>query len=96
MFEFKVSLLDLVWEKALQVPGMDPSLFRRDEQGSVIRKNDFNNQTSIYGWCFNHLTPIWEGGGEEPGNLQPLSCINKIYSLAGAIYPWREDSELWD
>lgn len=96
MFELKLSTLDLVWEKAMLVPGLDPKHFRRDEQGSVIRKTDFNNQTSVYGWCFQHLKPLWEGGNEDPGNLKPMNCINKIYSLAGTISPWKEDSELWD
>jgi hypothetical protein len=96
MFELKLNLMDQVWEKAHLVPGLDPKLFRRDEQGTVIRKGDFNDESSIYGWCFHHLTPIWEGGVEEAGNLQPLNCTNRMFSLAGTILPWREDSELWD
>jgi len=96
MLDLTFRILDDVWEKAGLIPGMDPSLFRRDEQGSVIRKSEFNNESSIYGWCFNHLTPLWEGGNSELVNVTPLSCTNKLLSLEGIISQWHHASEMWD
>lgn len=96
MLDFTFKFLDQVWEKAGQIPGMDPTLFRCDEQGSVIRKSEFNNESSIYGWCFNHLKPLWEGGNNDLGNVTPLNCTNKLFSLAGTISQWNRDSEIWD
>ncbi len=96
MINFKLPLLDLVWEKACSIPGMDPGLVRLDEQGTVIRKSEYNNESSIYGWCFHHLKPLWEGGDSEVGNVTPLNCTNKIITLAGFLDRWQRDSEMWD
>ena len=89
-------LLEEVWEKAVSIPGLDPAHFRRDEQGSLIRKADFNNEGSIYGWCFDHVRPLWEGGESKAGNVIPLNCTNKMISLAGHINDWRRESDFWD
>ncbi len=96
MMDIQVNLRDQVWQKARSVPGMDPELFRADEEGSVIRKTDFNNEASIYGWCFFHLTPVWEGGNDDLWNLKPLSCINKILFIAGSFNRRAEEVEYWD
>jgi hypothetical protein len=94
MIDFKLGLLEQVWEKACSIPGLDPCLFRRDEQGALIRKSDYNNESSIYGWCFYHLKPLWEGGSSDVGNVTPLNCTNKIMTLAGSLNVWQQES--WD
>ncbi len=96
MSGISTKLLDQVWQKAGLIPGMDPEKVRRDEQGSIIRKSEFNNESSIYGWCLHHLRPFWEGGNNDLGNVTPLSCTNKIFSLALSFDSWRNDSEMWD
>ena len=96
MLNINFGLLEQVWEKAGSIPGMDPALFRQDEQGGVIRKSEFNNESSIYGWCFHHLKPVWEGGGSELCNVTPLNCTNKIMTLAGCLDRWQQESEIWD
>jgi len=96
MIDFKLGLLEQVWEKACSIPGMDPTLFRRDYHGAVIRKTEFNNEASIYGWCFHHLTPVWEGGSSDLGNVAPLNCTNKLQTLAGCINGWLQGAETWD
>lgn len=85
MFENKTFLLEHVWQKAGLIPGMDPENFRSDDQGALICKAEFNNESSIYGWCLNHLKPFWEGGSNEISNITPLSCTNKIIFLAGRL-----------
>jgi hypothetical protein len=96
MINFKLGLLEQVWEKAALIPGMDPSLVRRDEQGALIRKSEFNNESSIYGWCFHHLKPVWEGGSNDLGNVTPLNCTNKIITLVGCLNQWHKESDVWD
>lgn len=75
--------IEAVWEKGTPVPGFDPTQYRMDEGGRIIRRKDFNNQRSVYGWCVNYVRPLWEGGDESLGNLAPISCLNKMFLLAG-------------
>lgn len=96
MIERRYHLLEQVWQKAGQIPGMDPENYRRDEQGSIIRKEEFNNESSIYGWCLNYLKPFWEGGNTELSNVTPLSCRNKLISLAIRLDYNENRMEYWD
>jgi hypothetical protein len=92
----KINLLEQVWQKALNAPGLDPELFRLDEEGSMIKKSDFNNQASIYGWCFFHLQPVWEGGKDDLWNIKPLSVINKILLMAINFNRLNTERKYWD
>ena len=92
----KQHLFEQVWEKAKAVPGMDPYLFRKDEWGTIIRKLDFNNESSLYGWCIHYVIPPWEGGANEPVNLLPVNLHNEMNSLNDRILAWKDDSSLWD
>ena len=96
MIDIHGNLLEEVWQKAQSVPGVDPELYRVDEEGSMIRKTDFNNEGSIYGWCFFHLKPVWDGGNDDVWNLKPLSVINKILFMAGNFNHMREEVAYWD
>ena len=91
-----MNLLDLVWEKARSIPGMDPGLFRTDEEGRMIRKTDFNNESSIYGWCYYHLQPVWEGGNDDVWNIKPLNYVNKLLTMAVSFNGLNEEVILWD
>lgn len=96
MIDLKMNLSEAVWQKASRAPDLDPEFFRLDEEGSVIRKTDFNNETSIYGWCFYHLQPVWEGGSDDLGNIKPLSVVNKMLFMAGNFSRFTSDLEYWD
>ncbi|HUM47636.1 MAG TPA: hypothetical protein PLD84_11955 [Chitinophagales bacterium] len=96
MIDMKIKLSEEVWQKANRAPDLDPEYFRLDEEGSVIKKTDFNNESSIYGWCFFHLQPVWDGGNDELCNLKPLNMINKILFMAGSFNRMPVESEYWD
>ncbi|MEP7128945.1 MAG: hypothetical protein ABI729_08760 [Chitinophagales bacterium] len=96
MMDMKIKLSEQVWQKASSAPDLDPEYFRLDEEGSVIKKTDFNNESSIYGWCFFHLQPVWDGGNDELGNLKPLNVINKILFMAGNFNRVATELEFWD
>ncbi|MCS6991915.1 MAG: hypothetical protein RMK52_00085 [Chitinophagales bacterium] len=76
-------VIDAVWEKGRRVPGYDPTQYRMDGGGRIIRRDEFNNQRSVYGWCLHYVRPLWEGGDQSLSNLTPMSCLNKMLSLAG-------------
>ncbi|MBK6483482.1 MAG: hypothetical protein KBF32_01835 [Chitinophagales bacterium] len=96
MVDLKMKLSEEVWQKATLAPDLDPEYFRLDEEGSLIKKTDFNNESSIYGWCFFHLRPIWDGGNDDIRNLKPLNVINKILFMAGSFKPQFAESDYWD
>ena len=53
--EVNGQLIRQVWEKASPITGQDSEIFRLDMQGSWIRKKDFNNIDSLYGWTIYPL-----------------------------------------
>jgi len=64
-----------VWAKGQICPGYDPSVWRRDSIGSVIRFSDYGNRDSEYGWEKDHIDP---NGPDELWNLQPLHWLNNV------------------
>jgi len=59
------------WQKALIVPGYDPSVFRKDRFGWWIAWGEYG-KLSEYGWEIDHTLPVALGGSEAPANLQAL------------------------
>lgn len=68
----------LAWEKATEIPGYDPAIWRRDSFGSVIRYSDYGDRQSEYGWEKDHIIPKGLGGLGMPSNLQALHWRNNV------------------
>ena len=67
--------LDAVWRKGRMQSGYDPAQVRKDNCNKLIRRTDYGKQ-STYGWEVDHIRPVASGGGDQPGNLQPLHWQN--------------------
>jgi len=73
-----------VWAKGRIIPGYDPTEWRHDDYGHVIRYWDYGNRDSQYGWEIDHIHPFSLGGSEDISNLRPLHCKRNA-SLGGAL-----------
>ncbi|MBL9116577.1 MAG: hypothetical protein JNJ83_16340 [Verrucomicrobiaceae bacterium] len=43
-------VIDRVWGQALAVSGNDPAIWRKDERGAWIHRQEYRNRHSQFGW----------------------------------------------
>ena len=84
--ELNGQMIRQVWEKASPILGQDSDVFRTDMQGSWIRKKDFNNGDSIYGWTIYSLNSI-AIENQKPEDLIPVHTHENQVPLAGVQSP---------
>lgn len=75
-----------VWVKAQPIIGQDPSLWRSDACGGIMRFTDHGDTNSKFGWEIDHMKPVALGGTDDIANLQPLHWENN--RKKGDNYPW--------
>lgn len=73
-----------VWERANEVKGYDPSIWRKDFAGAWIRRDSYNCQ-SKYGWTIEAMTPLECGGRFLLDNLEAVHWQNALSK--GKAYP---------
>jgi hypothetical protein len=80
-----------VWDKGTREPGRDSREWRRDDYRALIRRSDYGNRQSIYGWEKGHIFPRVRGGQDELSNLRPLHWRNNLFEGSGGPLwpPWR-------
>lgn len=60
-------MIQAVWEKGRGKRDRDPGEWRQDQCGAWLRREQYNNAESEYGWRILNIVP---GGGDELENLQ--------------------------
>lgn len=75
---FSRKIKDRVWEKGEIIFDVSPAVFRRDYLGSWIKKDEYGNIHSDYGWVIDHIDPDSSNVSDPIGNLQPIQWKNKI------------------
>lgn len=66
-----------VWQKAKHAGEKNEANgFRKDQCEAWIKKQDFGNRKSDYGWEIDHIVPVSHKGSDDLSNLRPLHWRN--------------------
>jgi hypothetical protein len=82
---FTQEIIQKVWEKGAFVQNNDPKIWRKDQCGAWITRNQYGNRNSQYGWEIDHIRPESDGGGDELSNLRPLQWQNNANKQDGRL-----------
>jgi hypothetical protein len=67
-----------VWSKGVIVPNYNSSVWRKDACNAWIKRTEYGNRDSIYGWEIDHIIPKSKGGAESLDNKRPLQWKNNV------------------
>jgi len=75
ILRFSEQTIETVWRKGRTAPGHSPDLYRQDICGATIKRSEYGNRNSDYGWEIDHINP---NGSDDLSNLRPLQWENNV------------------
>lgn len=73
--------VEQVWNKASEVPGYDKNVYRKDQCGAWIQKDEYGAASvgeshTSFKWQVDHIKPDSKGGADVLSNARPLQWYN--------------------
>ena len=72
--DFDELRIQAVWNKGREIPGYHKDEWRYDDDGRLIRRNEYGKTNLPHGWQIDHIAATALGGLDVYGNLRPLHC----------------------
>lgn len=73
---FALEMVESIWNRAAEMEGLDPKLFRKDAYGAVMARSQYGMRDSNFGWEIDHVYPIAMGGDDNIENLRAMQWEN--------------------
>jgi len=77
----------MVWNKGEKVFGFDSNVWRKSKHGHLMKRSEYGNRSSEYGWEVEHGKPVAKGGTNHPNNLSAENWRENLRK--GKKYPYR-------
>ena len=71
--DFDTPTEQAVWNKGAIINGYSPNLWKIDDFSRVMKRDEYGNRNSEYGWEIDHILPLSQGGDNTLQNLRPLN-----------------------
>ena len=81
------------WNKAEDIGGKNPNLYRKDKFGNVLYKPSYGKDSEM-GWEIDHSKPKSKGGTDHPNNLQIMQT-GAAHHPAGAAHARLPTGLIW-
>ena len=79
-------IIEQVWRKGAVIPNYDPRVWRRDACGTAMKRSEYGNRDSQYGWEIDHVNPnVPAYYRDSLTNLQPLQWENNVDKSDGRL-----------